>query len=432
MTQTVESASWSPLPGDSALAASSAVHPHTTRPSPAHPPRVMLYSHDTMGLGHMRRNLLIGQRLSRSPIGANVLLVAGAREVNQFTLPHGVDSLTLPSLYKSVSGRYCSRRLQMSTEDLISLRARTLEVSARAYDPDILIVDNVPRGAVNELDMTLQALKERGRTKCVLGLRDVLDEPAAVRHEWSSRGYADTVDRYFAQVWVYGDRGVYDFLDAYGFGEDIADKLTYTGYLDPACRLTTGTARTQEMPWADGEPYTLCMVGGGQDGVPLAQAFAQAIVTRGVNGLLVSGPCMDEDDRARLRGLAGRHRNFFAMDFVSEPFGLMQGAERIVSMGGYNSTCEVLRSGRPAFIVPRTRPRREQWVRVNRLHDLGLVETCSPAEVTAARLANWITGPVPPSAASHRIDFGGLDRVAVLVAELLNAMDLPPRWSPLT
>src|SRR5262245_35394626 len=54
-------------------------------------PRVLLYSHDTMGIGHVRRNLLIAQALTAPPVSATVLLVAGAREAGAFSLPPDVD-----------------------------------------------------------------------------------------------------------------------------------------------------------------------------------------------------------------------------------------------------------------------------------------------------------------------------------------------------
>src|SRR5829696_2043547 len=144
-------------------------------------PRVALYSHDTMGIGHVRRNLLVAQALAVPPLSATVLLVAGAKEVNEFALPPGTDCLTLPSLRKTPDGHYESRALGLSLPDLIRLRARSLASALRAFRPDVLVVDKEPRGAVGELEPALRALRACGRTRCVLGLRDVLDDAATVR-----------------------------------------------------------------------------------------------------------------------------------------------------------------------------------------------------------------------------------------------------------
>src|SRR5262245_25131008 len=97
--------------------------------------RIALYSHDTMGVGHVRRNLLIAQTLVRPPLSATVLLVAGAREASAFLMPPGVDCVTLPSLYKSSTGQYRSRALEMATGDLVVLRAQTIRSALNAFAP---------------------------------------------------------------------------------------------------------------------------------------------------------------------------------------------------------------------------------------------------------------------------------------------------------
>src|SRR5215212_3344469 len=87
-------------------------------------PRVALYSHDTMGIGHTCRNLLIARTLAAPPVSATVLLVAGAREAGAFPLPPGIDCLTLPALHKSADGEYRPRALQMDLAELVGVRAR--------------------------------------------------------------------------------------------------------------------------------------------------------------------------------------------------------------------------------------------------------------------------------------------------------------------
>ena len=42
-------------------------------------------------------------------------------------------------------------------------------------------------------------------------------------------------------------------------------------------------------------------------------------------------------------------------------------------MGGYNTFCEILTFDKPALIIPRTVPRKEQFIRAYRAQELGLV-----------------------------------------------------------
>src|SRR5215203_3620631 len=172
---------------------------------PLSPLRVALYSHDAMGLGHMRRNLLIAQTLASSALRADVLVIAGASEATAFGLPAGVDCLTLPALRKDSQGSYHSRNLRLDLKQLLELRGRTICTALEAFQPDIFIVDKLSRGVLGELDPSLARLKEMGQTSCVLGLRDVLDEPEAVRRDWRKEASEEAIRNYYREIWVYGD-----------------------------------------------------------------------------------------------------------------------------------------------------------------------------------------------------------------------------------
>src|SRR5262249_45336345 len=199
--------------------------------------RVALYSHDTMGIGHMRRHLLIAGALAGGPSRATVLLIAGAREVNAYGVPAGGARPSLPPIREGGDGRYHPRRPGPPPPDLIAVRARSIAGALEAFTPDVLIVDKVPRGAVNELEPALQSLRHQGRTRCVLGLRDVLDDPATVRREWSEAANDQAVRDHYHAVWVYGDPAVCDAVAEYAFPPEVAARVRYTGYLDQRRRI---------------------------------------------------------------------------------------------------------------------------------------------------------------------------------------------------
>jgi predicted glycosyltransferase len=387
------------------------------------PYRVALYSHDTMGLGHMRRNLLLAQALRHSRLQAVVLMIAGAREASLITATAAVDCVALPSLRKDGGGQYHPRHLAVSLRELLALRARTAGAALEEFAPDVLIVDTVPRGALRELDPVLESLRARGRTRLVLGLRDVLDEPAALQREWARARNQEAVRNYYDAVWVYGDPAVYDPVREYAFAPDVAAKVRYTGYLDQRARLEFGRRSVKDSVKAlglSGGRLALCLVGGGQDGAKLAEAFVEAELPRDTNGLLVTGPCLPGGVRGRLiRSVASNPRRR-VVSFVHEPTRLVRLADRVVAMGGYNTVYEVLSFEKPALIVPRVTPRREQLIRAERLQALGLVDVLHPEALSAAALSNWLAcerAPVPP--ARERIDFDGLSRVPQLLEELL-------------
>jgi predicted glycosyltransferase len=385
--------------------------------------RIALYSHDTMGLGHVRRNLLLARGLASAATRVSTLLIAGAREAGLFTMPPGVDCLTLPAVGKQLTGEYDTRRLHVSVTDLIRLRARIIRSALEAFEPDVLIVDNVPRGVLRELDPALQDLRTRTTTRCVLGLRDVLDDPAAVRREWDRAFNEDAIRLYYDRVWVYGDPEVYRPVREYGLAADVAARVRYTGYLDQGARLAPADARARALLPSLSLPQgrlVLCLVGGGQDGARLAQMFAETRLPAGVNGVIVTGPFMAPDVQRELRARAAERSTLRVLDFVSEPALLVQQADRVIAMGGYNTVCELLSFRKHALIVPRVTPRSEQLIRAQRMHDLGVVDLLHPSEVTPQALARWIAAP-NGTPALHEIDMNGLARLPHLLNELLAA-----------
>ena len=165
------------------------------------------------------------------------------------------------------------------------------------------------------------------------------------------------------------------------------------------------------------------MVGGGQDGAVLAASFARAPVPDGMTGLVVTGPFMPPDARRHLRDLAvasaGRMR---VLEFAARPDLLIRRADRVVSMGGYNTVCEVIACGRNALVVPRVRPRREQYIRAVNLHKLGLLDVLHPDDATPDALGAWLARDLPPPARlPPEVSFDALNRLPALAEELLAA-----------
>ena len=392
--------------------------------------RVALYSHDTMGLGHMRRNLLLAQALQRSRLRAVVLMIAGAREASLVTTATGVDCVALPSLYKDKQGRYTPRHLAVSLEQLLTLRARTAHAALEAFDPHVLIVDTVPRGALRELDPALESLRARGCARLVLGLRDVLDDGAVLRAEWAAARNQDAVRRYYDMVLVYGDRAVSDAASEYGLAADVAAKVRYTGYLDQRRRLPFAGSEGKDPVAVLGLPpgrLTLCLVGGGQDGAQLAEAFVAAELPPDTNGVLVTGPYMPAEVRRRLERNALKHPRRRVLGFLREPTRLLRCADQVIAMGGYNTVCEILSFEKPALIIPRAKPRQEQLIRAERLHALGLVDMLHPDDLTPHALSAWLARrPGSVRRARDHIDLNGLSRLPRLLKHLLHGRRARP------
>lgn len=407
-----------PLPNDSVTPS---LTPIDALPRSPGARRVALYSHDAQGLGHMRRNLAIAGVICRESAEA-VLMIAGAKEAGVFAMPPGADCLALPGLAKSNSGEYHSRSLGLSSGDVIRLRTDMIRTALESFRPDVLLVDKLPLGVDGELSASLEMLAERSpQTRLVLGMREVLDDLETARREWHAGAEAIVRERYDA-VWIYGDPRVYDPVAEYGFSSGVAAKVHYTGYIDRRHADEPEPARVgadllTELDLPPGR-LALCLVGGGEDGGLLADTFSRAKLPPDTNGVVVAGPFMSVRERRRLHQRAASSARLRVLDFVPEPDALLDRADSVVAMGGYNTVCELLARDKRTLIVPRVRPRQEQLIRAERMRELGLLDMLHPCDLTSAALGRWLAARPTPRR-RQRLDLNGLARLPTLVNDLL-------------
>jgi predicted glycosyltransferase len=355
-------------------------------------------------------------------------MIAEAREANVLNLPAGGDCLTLPALRKEPTGACSPRYLDIMLHEVVRLRARAIATALDVFRPDVLIVDHLPRGALQELDATLSDVRQRGQCRCVLGLRDILDHPTRVREEWAMADNEGAIRDYYDAVWLYGDPAVYDPVREYGWSPAVAAKAVYTGYLDSRS-LPSGDTDAADQPLARAlkqkARLVLCMVGGGQDGADLALAFARCRFPAEVLGVVLTGPFMPAEVQHRLHTLAGKQPRLRVLGYVANPEPLLRRAERVIAMGGYNSVYELLSWEKHALIVPRSQPRHEQCIRAERLAALGLLDMVPLDQVTPRRLQEWLSRDLGPAPCVRKhIDLQGLKRLPLLLEKLL-----PSGWS---
>ncbi len=376
-------------------------------------PRIALYSHDTMGLGHVRRNLLIAQTLSCSPLAPEVLLITGALHADAFKLPPRTSWLILPPFHKGNNGEYRPGFPGTRLQTLIEFRSAAIYAGIEEFDPDLLIVDKVVRGVLRELDPTLEFLRNR-KTQCILGLRDVLDSPSVVRQEWQDEQFENAVREFYSYIWVYGDPKVYNLVEEYRLAPDLKSRVIFTGYHNQRLRLPDRACHQEP------SPYVLCLVGGGQDGAQLVEAFAQCEIPERKQKIVLTGPFLPRSMRKRLARLAAKNSGLRVLDFLTEPAALVAQADRVIAMGGYNTVCEILSHQKSALIVPRIHPRREQLIRAERLHAMQLVDYLPWDFASSRALSNWLHKETSEPEVQGRINMSGLERITVETARILS------------
>ena len=85
--------------------------------------RVLIYSHDTFGLGHLRRSRAIAHAVVAAHPGARVTIVSGSPVVDRYAFAAGVRTVRLPPVTKLPDGAYASGDPSVPLAETVTRRA---------------------------------------------------------------------------------------------------------------------------------------------------------------------------------------------------------------------------------------------------------------------------------------------------------------------
>ena len=380
--------------------------------------RILIYSHDSFGLGHLRRCRAIAHAIVDRFKGVSVLILSGSPIIGSFDLLPRVDFVRITGVVKLHNGEYQSLGLHIDLDQTMAIRAAIIKQTAESFRPDLFLVDKEPLGLKGEVVPTLKMLKARGTT-LVLGLRDIMDEPRQLLREWKRKKVLPALEHLYDDIWVYGLEDFADPLQGVACPAAVRSKMIYTGYL----RRAVPHLKTTEPP-ARRDPYVLVTVGGGDDGMAVLDWVLAAYEHDPeipLAAVIVTGPFMAPEQQRYFRERAERLRRIEVLTFDAHLEVLMERAVGVVAMAGYNTFCEILSLDKRAILVPRVRPRREQVMRAMRAATLELVHTLDPEapqepEIMTAALRNLLRQPAPSERRAPAM-LNGLDVITDLVAD---------------
>lgn len=334
-------------------------------------PKILIYSHDSFGLGHLRRCREIAHALVESDPDLSVLILSGSPIIGSFEFRNRVDFVRIPGVIKLRNGEYSSLKLPLGIEQTIALRASIIKHTAEAYQPDLFLVDKEPLGLRGEVEPTLQMLSEAG-VPCVLGLRDVMDDPDLLAPEWERKHVIPALARYYDDIWIYGLPQICNPMEGLGVQSSVLKRTSYTGYLRRAMPEHVPPLALEKIS----KPYILVTVGGGGDGESIVDwvlSTYEHYPDLPYPALIVLGPFMGGEAQYDFLERIDRLPNVEGITFSPHMESLLDQAVGVVGMGGYNTFCEILSFNKRALIIPRVEPRREQYIRASKAQELGLL-----------------------------------------------------------
>lgn len=392
--------------------------------------RLLIYSHDSFGLGHLRRCRAIAHALVDAYKGLSVLILTGSPIIGQFDFKARVDFVRIPGIIKLHNGSYTSLALHIDLEDTLALRESIIHHTARVFAPDIFLVDKEPTGLQGEVLSTLRMLKTTD-TRAILGLRDVMDDPLLLEKEWEHKNVWPALESLYDEIWIYGPEIMGNPLEGMSRTALVQHKMHFTGFLQRFLPENIDESSI-DIPT---QPYILVTSGGGGDGIDMVDWVLRAYENSYFPepALIVLGPFMGATERYEFMQRAEKLEQVSMITFSPNLEYLLFNAKAIVAMGGYNTFCEILSFDKPALIIPRSKPRKEQLIRATKAKALNLVSMIDPAEGRETdkmiKALAALSEQSPPSLITYEEYISGLEKITERFSQL-TGLHMPEQKKP--
>lgn len=387
--------------------------------------RIVVYSHDTFGMGNIRRMLAICKHLNHSIPEASILIVTGSPMLQSFRIPDGIDYVKLPCLKRDQDGNLAVRSLRhLQVKEVVEARRDLLFSVIRSFRPDMLLVDKKPAGLAGELMTGIMEMKlSRPNAKVVLVLRDILDSPLRTEAVWKQQWHYDVLEAYYDRVLVLGTRDLFDVCAEYQIPWAVRNRVEFCGYIRREPSAATRAQVRRQWGIDASENVVLVTAGGGEDGYHLIRNYLLGMQSVAPGqcpaSVVITGPELSAARQSDIRGMAMLCPRVKIIEFTDDMMAMLNAADVVVCMGGYNTICEILSLGKRAVVVPRTWPVAEQWIRAQRMSARGLFRALHPDQLTPAALMREVAAQL----AAHRdgselkvdIDMDALPRIADFV-----------------
>lgn len=386
------------------------------------PKKILLYSHDSYGLGHLRRSQTIARALVDKNPSLSVIIVSGSPVIGSYEYPHGVDFVRIPGVTKLHNGEYSSHQLTCPIKDLLKMRSDIILQTYRSFKPDMILVDKEPLGLRGEMVETLEAAEKDG-TQVVLGLREVMDESKALAREWERKKILPALEKYYKEIWIYGPEQMGNPLVGIPISTATESKIHYTGYLHRT-KKDDGVPVLSANKISLDNPYLLVMAGGGGDGGELMRAMTRLYTEKAeglLPGLFLLGPFMPQDIKDEIKQKTENVPQVEVVYFSNQVEALISKAKAVIGMGGYNSFCEILSFKKPALIYPRTKPRLEQLIRARKAAEFGIAGLLSEDMLNdTIKLHKAVVNLQQADCLQHNFSLQGLEWIERRIRSLLS------------
>ncbi|GBE52562.1 undecaprenyldiphospho-muramoylpentapeptide beta-N- acetylglucosaminyltransferase [bacterium BMS3Bbin14] len=352
---------------------------------------IIIYCQHVLGIGHLFRTLAIAEALA----GHRVTLVLGGPPV-AVAVPGHVRVVRLPGLMMDAEfSRLLPVEPGRAVAEIKKERQILLADLVRDIRPELLLVELYPFGRSGfnfELGPLLHAVRDGRLPSCrvICSLRDILVEKKN-QQKYEQR-VLDRLNPFFDAVLVHGDPEVIKLDATFSRRREITVPVVYTGYICQKPQPGDRQAIRARLQLGPEDQLIVVSAGGGSVGHRLLESALRAhalMPARARRMQVFTGPYLDDHLFAALPRLAapGATVERFTDNFPA----WLAAADLSVSMGGYNTSMNVVAAGTPALVLPFGQ-NREQRLRAERLAGLADLSVLDESDLEPAVLAGKMAG----------------------------------------
>jgi predicted glycosyltransferase len=390
--------------------------------------KVMFYCQYLAGMGHLVRSTEIIRSLVKD---FQVCFINGGQAIPGFEFPSGVDMIDLPAVWEDGSELKAVDNSQ-SIDDVKENRKRKLLSVFEQFEPDCLVIECFPFSKHKlqfELTPLLERVQSSGRSvKVICSLRDIImtqpmsDEARAKRQKKVCR----LINQYFDLILFHADPQLQRLEECFSRVNDLNCEVYYTGYVAQSSSENLPLTAEDIDDLNRTEPMIVASVGGGRHGYELLNAIVEAssILETSLPHRIYAftGPFMSEDELLQLQAAAAERRNITIRRYTSHLLEYMNKAELSISLAGYNTTMNLLRTGVRSLVFPSPSEHQadEQSIRSEKLEKLGVLDILRPDQLNCDRLAQKITACLRKKPIAHTFDLQGAQKSSLRLQQLLH------------
>jgi predicted glycosyltransferase len=347
----------------------------------------------------------------------NIIILTGSPIAGRFAFPEQIDFVRIPGMIKKTNDEYLPLSIKLNARHALDIRKNIITATAKTFQPQLFIVDKEPLGLKKEVLPTLQWLRRsRPETKTILGLRDIMDDGPTVRRDWREKGVYKILDELYSEIWIYGNQKFYDPVSEYAISDAVKSKMHFTGYIPRKIPSKEAVKNIKkENGLAEDEKLVVVTTGGGGDGFAVMDNYLSMLESADqipFKSILITGPFMPKQKRKKVFKRA-RKLGVRTYHFYRQMEKIFAAADIVVSMGGYNTLCEILSQGTLSLVIPRETPRKEQLIRAQTFQRQNLVDYIPwgdfTPDVLGQKLLSILDDPQPYQDAISRFRLTGIE-----------------------